>query len=62
MFIVPEIVPPAEDEVGFSVEGGSHLAKTTVTTTTLEAVFVPEHVQRLQQVPVEQRRHVVMFM
>jgi len=39
---VPEIVPPAEDEVCLRVECGANLSQPAVTTATLEAVLVPE--------------------
>lgn len=48
----PQIVTPAQDEVGLGVESGSYLAQAAVTTGTLEAVLMPILVQCLQQVPV----------
>lgn len=44
----PEVVPAAEDEVGPGVEGGAQPAQPAVAAGTLEAVLVPEAVQRLQ--------------
>lgn len=44
----PEVVPAAEDEVGPGVQGGAQPAQPAVTAGTLEAVLVPEAVQRLQ--------------
>lgn len=48
----PQVVTPAQDEVGLGVECGAHLAQAAVTAGTLEAVLMPVLVQRLQQVPV----------
>lgn len=50
--LLPEVVPPAQDEVGFGVERGAHLAQAAVAAGTLEAVLVPVLVQGLQQVAV----------
>ena len=44
---VPEVVPPAEDEVCLCVESGANLPQPTVTAATLQTVLVPEEVQRL---------------
>lgn len=43
-----EVVPAAEDEVGPGVEGGAQPAQPTVAAGALEAVLVPEAVQRLE--------------
>lgn len=48
----PQVVTPAQDEVGLGVESGAHLAQAAVAAGTLEAVLMPVLVQRLQQVPV----------
>ena len=48
----PQVVTPAQDEVGLGVERGAHLAQAAVTAGALEAVLVPVLVQRLQQVAV----------
>lgn len=32
---LPEVVPPAEDEVGLGIQRGAHLAKAAVTACTL---------------------------
>lgn len=50
--IIPEIVPPTEEEVSLSEEGGPHLTEATVTAGTLEAVLVPVLLQGLQEEPV----------
>lgn len=44
----PEVVPAAEDEVSPGVEGGAQPAQPAVAAGTLQAVLVPEAVQRLQ--------------
>lgn len=48
----PQVVAPAQDEVGLGVERGAHLAQAAVAAGALEAVLVPVLVQRLQQVAV----------
>lgn len=48
----PQVVTPAQDEIGLGVESGAHLAQATVTAGTLEAVLMPVLVQCLQQVSV----------
>lgn len=45
----PEVVPLAENKVRFGVERGTDLAEPAVAAAALEAVFVPEEVERLQQ-------------
>ena len=47
----PQVVPPAEYEVGLRVEGRTDLAQSAVATVALQAVLVPVSVQRLQEVP-----------
>ena len=51
----PEVVPPAEQQVGLGEERGAHLAQAAVAAGALEAVLVPELVQGLQQVPLPDR-------
>ena len=51
----PEVISLAEDEVSLGEERGADLAEAAVAAAALEAVLVPVHVQRLQQVPEEQR-------
>jgi hypothetical protein len=51
MRTVPEVVPPAEDEVRLGVERGAYLPQPAVAAPTLETVLVPEAVQRFQQKP-----------
>lgn len=41
LLIVPEVISPAEDQVGPCVESGPFLTQTTVTAGTLETVFMP---------------------
>lgn len=48
----PEVISLAEDEVPLGEERGADLSEATVAAAALEAVLVPVHVQRLQQVPV----------
>lgn len=48
-FVIPEIIPFAEYEIGLGVQRGSDLAQATVAAAALEAVLVPEQVQRLEQ-------------
>lgn len=50
--LLPQVVSSAEDEVGFGVEGGAHLAQPALAAGTLQAVFMPELIQGLQQVAV----------
>lgn len=52
LWSLPQVVPATEDEVGFGVEGGADLAQAAVATRTLQAVFMPVFVQRLEQVAV----------
>lgn len=47
----PEVVPLAEYEVGLGEEGGADLSKAAVAAGALEAVLVPQLVQRLEQEP-----------
>ena len=47
----PEVISLAEDEVPLGEERGADLAEAAVAAAALEAVLVPVHVQRLQQVP-----------
>lgn len=48
----PQVVPPAQDEVGLGVERGAHLAQPAVAAGALQAVLVPVLVQGLEQVAV----------
>lgn len=50
--ILPQVVSLAEDEVGFGVQGGAHLAQPALAAGTLQAVFMPELIQGLQQIAV----------
>lgn len=45
---LPQVVPAAQDEVCPGVEAGAHPAQAAVAAGALEAVLVPEPVQRLQ--------------
>lgn len=49
---LPQVVSSAQDEVGFGVERGAHLAQPAVTAGTLKAVLVPVLIKGLQQVTV----------
>lgn len=53
MFVeyIPQIVSFAEDEVGLRVERRADLAESAVAASALQAVLVPVHVQRFQEVP-----------
>ena len=42
---IPQVIPFAENQIGFGEERGSDFAEPAVTTGTLEAVLVPELVQ-----------------
>jgi len=42
MGTVPEVVPPAEDEVRLGVERGAYLPEPAVAAATFKAVLVPE--------------------
>lgn len=50
--LLPQVVPPTEDEVGFGVERGAHLAQPAVAAGALQAVLVPVLIKGLQQVAV----------
>lgn len=50
--LLPQVVSSAEDEVGFGVEGGTHLTQPALTAGTLQAVFMPELIQGPQQIAV----------
>ena len=52
----PEVISLAEDEVSLGEERGADLAEAAVAAAALEAVLVPVHVQRLQQVPKHERQ------
>ena len=50
--VLPEVVAPAEDEVGFGVKRGAHLTKPAIAAGAFQAVLMPVLVQGLQQVAV----------
>lgn len=50
--VLPEVVTPAEDEVGFGVQCGAHLAEPAVAAGAFQAVLMPVFVQGLQQVAI----------
>lgn len=47
---IPQIVSFAENKIGFRVERRADLAEPAVAASTLEAVLVPVHVQRFQEI------------
>ena len=48
LLIVPEVISPAEDQVGSCVESGAFLTEATITAGTLETVFMPVSVYSLE--------------
>ena len=55
-FLSPEVISLAEDEVPLGEERGADLSEAAVAAAALEAVLVPVHVQRLQQVPEQEKQ------
>lgn len=49
---IPQVIAFTQHKIALRVERRAHLAETAITTTTFEAILVPQHVEGAQQVTV----------
>lgn len=49
----PQIVPLAQQQIRFRVQRAAHLAQSAIAASALQTILMPEHVQRSQQIPID---------